>query len=164
MPIILFALEIKSVCSVSRANQLTNYIYLHTKTVVCNWYQCCIFFVTDTTIRTEASSETEMEERERRTCLLKRIYLYPQLVTLSGKVYWWRRNLVSTDRDHQTVIVYDPQKDSYDTLPPYICKYLSIAIVNNQMVVVGGVDIQTNKLNQPINWDSIYGMKNHYAE
>ena len=53
------------------------------------------------------------------------------------------------------MIVYDPQKDSYDTLPPYICQYFSIAIVNNHLVVVGGVDIQTNKLNQPINWDSM---------
>ena len=51
----------------------------------------------------------------------------------------------STDRERLTVIVYDPQKDSYDTLPPYTCKYFSIAVVNNQLVVVGGEDIRTHK-------------------
>ena len=38
------------------------------------------------------------------------------------------------------MIVYDPQKDSYDTLPPYTYNWFSIAIVNNQLVVVGGMD------------------------
>ena len=32
-----------------------------------------------------------------------------------------------------------------DTLSPYTYKYFSMAIVNNQLVLVGGVDVQTNK-------------------
>ena len=48
-------------------------------------------------------------------------------------------------REAQTVMVYDPRLDFYDTLPPYTYKYFSMAVVNNQLVVVGGVDVQTNK-------------------
>ena len=72
------------------------------------------------------------------------VYQYPQVVVLNGKPYIGGGR-ASTDRERLTVIVYDPQKDSYDTLPPYTCKYFSIAVVNNQLVVVGGVDIQTTK-------------------
>ena len=71
------------------------------------------------------------------------MYYYPQVVVFNGKAYIGGEAL--TDRMCQTVIVYDPQKDSYDTLPPYTYKWFSIAVVNNQMVVVGGVDIRTNK-------------------
>ena len=46
----------------------------------------------------------------------------------------------------RTVMVYDPKQDSYDTLPPYTCEYFSMAVVNNQLVLVGGVDVQTHKL------------------
>ena len=62
------------------------------------------------------------------------------------------------DREHQTVMVYDPQKDSYDTLPPYTYKYFSIAVVNNQLVVVGGIDIQTNK------WTNQLGVWNEQSK
>ena len=70
--------------------------------------------------------------------------LYPQVVVLKEKVYIGGGNALS-NRECQTVIVYDPQKDSYDTLPPYTYKRFSIAVLNNQLVVVGGVDVQTNK-------------------
>ena len=69
---------------------------------------------------------------------------YPQVVVFNGKAYIGG-GVASTDRKRQTVIVYDPQKDSYDTLPPYTCKWFSIAGVNNQLVVVGGEDVRTNK-------------------
>ena len=52
---------------------------------------------------------------------------------------------VSSDREEETVIVYDPKWDSYDTLPPYTCKWFSMAVVNNQLVLVGGKDVQTGK-------------------
>ena len=62
--------------------------------------------------------------------------------------------MTPTDRQCQTVMVYDPQKDSYDTLPPYTYKWFSIAIVNNQLVVVGGVDVRTDKrTNQLAVWN-----------
>ena len=51
----------------------------------------------------------------------------------------------SSDKEKQTVIVYDPQHDSYDTLPPYTYKWFSMAVVNNQLVLVGGVDVLTRK-------------------
>ena len=43
------------------------------------------------------------------------------------------------------MIVYDPQHDSYDTLPPYTYRSFSMATVNNQLVLVGGVDVRTGK-------------------
>ena len=43
-------------------------------------------------------------------------------------------------------MVYDPKQDSYDTLPPYTYKYFSMAVVNNQLVLVGGWDVQTDKV------------------
>ena len=52
----------------------------------------------------------------------------------------------SSNREKQTVMVYDPKRDSYDTLPPYTCKWFSMAVVNNQLVLVGGKDVQTGKL------------------
>ena len=33
----------------------------------------------------------------------------------------------------------------YDALSPYTYKYFSMAVINNQLVLVGGADIQTNK-------------------
>ena len=69
---------------------------------------------------------------------------YPQVVVLNGKAYIGGGG-ASTDRERQTVMVYDPQKDSYDTLPPYIYQSFSITVLNNQLVVVGGVDFQTKK-------------------
>ena len=51
---------------------------------------------------------------------------------------------VSSDRENRTVMVYDPKQDSYDTLPPYTCKWFSMAVVNNQLVLVGGKDVQTD--------------------
>ena len=46
----------------------------------------------------------------------------------------------------QTVMVYDPKQDSYDTLPPYTYKWFSMAVVNNQLVLVGGRDVRTDKV------------------
>ena len=69
---------------------------------------------------------------------------YPQVVVFNGKAYIGGAR-ATTERFCQTVVVYDPQKDSYDTLPPYAYMSFSIAVVNNQLVVVGGVDIRTNK-------------------
>ena len=72
------------------------------------------------------------------------MYQYPQVVVFNGKAYIGG-GTAPTNRERQTVIVYDRQKDSYDTLPPYTYKWFSIAVVNNQLVVVGGVNIRSNK-------------------
>ena len=52
----------------------------------------------------------------------------------------------SSDRNERMVTIYDPEQDFYDTLPPYTCKYFSMAVVNNQLVLVGGVDVQTGRV------------------
>ena len=60
----------------------------------------------------------------------------------------------SLDREKQIVMVYDPKRDSYDTLPPYTCKWFSMAIINNQLVLVGGRDVQTGKATNQLGvWD-----------
>ena len=43
------------------------------------------------------------------------------------------------------MIVYEPQEDSYDTLPPYTCYYFSMAVVDSQLVLVGGRDVETRQ-------------------
>ena len=67
------------------------------------------------------------------------------MVVLKEKVYVGG-GVASSDREAQTVMVYDPKLDSYDTLPPYTQKYFSMAVVNDQLVLVGGMDVQTNKV------------------
>ena len=62
-----------------------------------------------------------------------------------GKVYIGGGG-TSSDIHQQTVMVYDPQLDSFDTLPPYTYRLFSMALVNNQLVVVGGVDVQTGEM------------------
>jgi hypothetical protein len=72
------------------------------------------------------------------------------MVVLKGKVYIGG-GYTENDVEAKTVIVYDPQKDSCRTLPPYAYLYFfSMAVVNNQLVLVGGQDPKnfycTNKL------------------
>ena len=43
-------------------------------------------------------------------------------------------------------MVFDPKQDSYDTLPPYTYNWFSMAVVNNQLVLVGGMNMQTGKV------------------
>ena len=66
------------------------------------------------------------------------------MVVFKEKVYIGG-GLASSDKELQTVMVYDPKLDFYDTLPPYTYKYFSMTVVNNQLVLVGGADVQTNK-------------------
>ena len=66
------------------------------------------------------------------------------MVVFKEKVYIGGGD-TSPVRERQTVVVYDPKQDSHDTLPPYTYKYFSMAVVNNQLVLVGGWDVQTDK-------------------
>ena len=70
---------------------------------------------------------------------------YPQVVVFKGKAYIGG-GAASYVMEKQTVMVYDPQQDSFVTLPPYTYTYFSMAIVNNQLVLVGGKDVQTDKV------------------
>ena len=73
----------------------------------------------------------------------------PQVVIFNKKVYIGGGAAASV-KEKQTVVVYDPQHDIYDTLLPYTFKWFSIAVVSNQLVLIGGKDVQaeirTNKL------------------
>ena len=66
------------------------------------------------------------------------------MMVFKEKVYIGGGNALS-DREKQTVVVYDPKRDSYDTLPPYTYQWFSMAVVNDQLVLVGGKDVQTDK-------------------
>ena len=66
------------------------------------------------------------------------------MAVVNNKVYIGGEDALSV-KEKRTVIVYDPQHDSYDTLPPYTCRFFSMAVVNNQLVLVGGVDVRTGK-------------------
>ena len=70
---------------------------------------------------------------------------YPNVVVFKGKVYIGGGGASVSDRERQTVIVYDPKQNSYNTLPRYAYKWFSMAVVDNQLVLVGGQDVQTNK-------------------
>ena len=72
------------------------------------------------------------------------MYGYPRVVVFKEMVYIGGGN-ASPDRE-RTVMVYDPKQDSHDTLPPYTFKWFSMAVVNNQLVLVGGKDVQTGKV------------------
>ena len=69
---------------------------------------------------------------------------WARVAVVNNKVYIGGGN-ASSDKESQTVIVYDPQHDSYDTLPPYTYQSFSMAVVNNQLVLVGGVGVRTYK-------------------
>lgn len=66
---------------------------------------------------------------------------YPSMVVLKGKVYIGG-GYAGSDVEDTTVIVYDPQRDSCGTLPPYTWMNFSMAVVNNQLVLVGGQDVK----------------------
>ena len=70
------------------------------------------------------------------------MYGYPQVVVLGENLYIGG-GLASSDSKAQTVVIYDPKKDSFDTLLTYPCKWFSMTAVNNQLVLVGGKDMQT---------------------
>ena len=63
---------------------------------------------------------------------------HPGAVVLRGKVYVGGGS--TTFMKSNTVMVYDTQRDDWSTLPQYLFKWFSLAIVNGQLVLVGGVD------------------------
>ena len=77
---------------------------------------------------------------------------YPRVVMFKEKVYiggGW----TSSDREERTVVVYDPKRDSYDTLPPYVYKWFSMAVVNNQLILVGGYGSNLKNTNRLAAWN-----------
>ena len=69
---------------------------------------------------------------------------YPQTVVMNGKVYVGGR-LAESLQERRIVTVYDPHRDVWDTLPPYSYSLFAMASVNNQLVVIGGLNEITHK-------------------
>ncbi len=66
--------------------------------------------------------------------------VYDQPVAINGKVYmrgWSNRT--------ETVLVYTPDQDSWDVLPPPPVRNLTIATLRGRLLVVGGRDKSTSK-------------------
>ena len=68
------------------------------------------------------------------------IFDYPNIVIFNSK------EKVYVGGGEHTVVIYDPKQDSYDTLPQYKCKWFSMAVISNQLVLVSGWDVQTGKV------------------
>ena len=68
---------------------------------------------------------------------------YPQAVVISGRLYVGGR-LARPNRNKRTVAIYDPQHDTWTTLPQYNSTYFAMASVNDQLILVGGVNVVTN--------------------
>ena len=69
---------------------------------------------------------------------------YPSMVTLRGIVYIGG-GFTKNDIDTSKVITYDPLEDTYNSLPSYAYSYFSMAVVNNQLILVGGADVHSSK-------------------
>ena len=67
---------------------------------------------------------------------------YPHVVVVKGKVYIGGGLAYM---EMQTVMVCDPQRDVWHTLPPYMYTSFAMAVVNDQLVLVGGIDVKTRK-------------------
>ena len=79
-----------------------------------------------------------------------RMYGYPNLVMFKEKVYIGG-GVTDSNRDGLTVMVYEPEQDSWDSLPPYTYRSFSMTVVDDQLVLVGGHEVEfyqnvTNKL------------------
>lgn len=69
---------------------------------------------------------------------------YPNVVVLNGKVYVGGGTSLS-GREDQLVMVYDISSDQWNTLPPYQFSWFAMTALNDQLMLVGGVDKHTNK-------------------
>ena len=65
------------------------------------------------------------------------ISVYPPVAILKEKVYIGGGN-TPTDKERHVVIVYDPQNDTYNKLPPYTHKYFAMAVMGETLVLIGG--------------------------
>ena len=61
-------------------------------------------------------------------------------------------------RKKGTVMVFNPPFEQWTTLPPYDYVHFGMAVVNNQLILVGGVNPQTErKTNKLEVWNDQYG-------
>ena len=82
------------------------------------------------------------------------ISVYPQLAVLKEKVYIGGGNTPS-DKERHEVIVYDPQNDTYDKLPPYTCKYFAMTVMGDKLILIGGEQDDNPKFTNQLGvWNS----------
>jgi N-acetylneuraminic acid mutarotase len=81
---------------------------------------------------------------------------YPRVVMFKEKVYIGG-GMTSLSRDGLKVMVYEPKQDSWDSLPLYTYRYFSMAVVDDQLVLVGGSEEESyrsiNKTNMLGSWN-----------
>ena len=71
---------------------------------------------------------------------------HPHLVELEGKVYMGGGSAHSARGDESEVVqVYDAEKNVWDKLPRYRCRYFAMTVINSHLTVVGGEDTYTRK-------------------
>ena len=70
---------------------------------------------------------------------------YLCVVIVKGKVHIGGGGWPLSVRKMQTVMVCDPQHDVWHTLPLYKYTSFAMAVVNDQLVLVGGIDVKTRK-------------------
>ncbi len=72
-------------------------------------------------------------------------------VVLNGKVYIGGGG-AGRDQDRSSIQVYTPESDGWSRLPECLVKLFSIAIVNQQLVLIGGYSRDQSTI---LAWDSI---------
>ncbi len=71
--------------------------------------------------------------------------MYDQPVAINGKVY-----MRGWSNETETVLVYTPDQDSWDVLPPPPVRYFTIATLRGRLLVVGGEDKSTREITNTI--------------
>ena len=82
---------------------------------------------------------------------------YPQAVVVRGKVYAGGAESPWTGQKG-LVMVFNPSVEQWSTLPPYDYSHFGMAVVNNQLTLVGGVNPQTDRRTNKLGvWNEQYG-------
>ena len=69
---------------------------------------------------------------------------YIQSVVVQGIVYVGG-GVAATDENNYIVMEYDTHSGKWDMLPPFKLCYFAMTVINNQLVLVGGEDMQERK-------------------
>ena len=104
------------------------------------WYHCTQFLQTSLS---DLKSPLNLEWKKGKNMPFE-IWGYPQIAVIKERAYIGGGEATS-DNAKCTVIVYDSQQDTYATLPHYTYQYFAMAIINNELVLIGGEDANTKE-------------------